>query len=35
MITIQELDPLNIQDIDRCDGAITIEAQLELSIENG
>ena len=35
MITIQALSRLNLQDIDQCDGAFTIDARLELSIEAG
>ena len=34
MITIQALSLLNLQDIDQCDGAFTIDARLELSIED-
>ena len=34
MITIQEVSLLNLPDIDRCDGAFTIDARLELFIED-
>ncbi|MBP1692388.1 MAG: streptothricin acetyltransferase [Chloroflexi bacterium] len=33
-ITIEEINPRNIQDADRCDAAFTVEAKLVLSAEN-
>ncbi len=35
MITIEEINPHNLQDADRCDGAFTVAAKLILSAENG
>jgi streptothricin acetyltransferase len=34
-ITIAEINPLNIQDADQCDGTFTVDARLVLSPENG
>jgi streptothricin acetyltransferase len=35
MIVIQEINLLNCQDADRCDGTFTVEAKLVLSAEDG
>lgn len=35
MITIEEINPHNLQDADRCDGAFLVDAKLNLSAENG